>query len=573
MNLPSDRSRLYQRIALLIAGVLAFLMRFVLLGKVPLIDNEAVNALQALGISQASGQGISGDAGYVLLTSALFFVFGAGEAAARVWPAIAGTLLALTPWGFRRQLGENAAILMCFGLALDAGWVAISRQASSLSWGALFLVLAVLALVNKKSRLLGVFTALALLGGSGFWQGILGLAIAYGIYQWAFKPQPTPDEESSSTSGNIFQGINLREGGLWLMGSMLVLGTMLFLVPNGLSAAADGLVQAIQGWTQAGTITVPRLLLGLVVSQTLGFLFAIVALIRVFRTKDPLDTFLLVWWITALAFTLIYPAKQMVQMGWALLPMIALASRQLAVLITPAKQFKGTVFAYSAIVVVLLVFAWLTFISYFQPARPEVSTTVRILTTIFPLFILIGAAFVIRWYWNEETAGQGALWGLVGVLAIWGISAAWGATGLGLHPEGQLWRTGPMIDEVDLLHSTVADLSSWKMRAPGELELVVDNIDSPALRWALRDYRLVQYATSTASVSSPPMVITTEEPSPELAGTYRGQDFVLEVSPTWQMSLDEWLQWVAYKTVPVTKTNVILWARADLFPDAAGFNP
>ena len=69
------------------------------------------------------------------------------------------------------------------------------------------------------------------------------------------------------------------------------------------------------------------------------------------------------------------------------------------------------------------------------------------------------------------------------------------------------------------------------------------------------------------------MVITPDKPSPELADTYRGQDFVLEVNPTWQMSFDEWLQWVAYKTVPVSKTIVVLWARADLFPDAAGFNP
>jgi hypothetical protein len=187
--------------------------------------------------------------------------------------------------------------------------------------------------------------------------------------------------------------------------------------------------------------------------------------------------------------------------------------------------------------------------------------------------ILLGAFLVIRWFWCEETAGQGALWGLVAALTLWGVSAAWGGTGLGGHPEGQLWRTGAMIQDVDLIHDTVNQLSTWKMKAPGELELVIDGIDSPALRWELRDYHAAAYVTSAAKTASPAMIITTEKPSPELADTYRGQDFVLSSLPNWQMSYDEWLQWAAFKTVPVTKTNVILWARADLFPDAAGFAP
>jgi hypothetical protein len=130
-----------------------------------------------------------------------------------------------------------------------------------------------------------------------------------------------------------------------------------------------------------------------------------------------------------------------------------------------------------------------------------------------------------------------------------------------------------LIDEVDLIKSTVDDLSTWKLRVPGELDLVVEGIKSPALKWALRDYGNVKFVTSTPSTISPAMLITIDKPSPELAETYRGQDFVLEANPNWQMSFDEWLQWVAFKKVPASKTIVVLWARADLFPDAAGFNP
>lgn len=70
------------------------------------------------------------------------------------------------------------------------------------------------------------------------------------------------------------------------------------------------------------------------------------------------------------------------------------------------------------------------------------------------------------------------------------------------------------------------------------------------------------------------MAITADQPSPNLAATYRGQDFVLQVKPAWQtMTYSQWLGWIARNPVPLEKTTVVLWARSDLFPDAEGFNP
>ncbi|MHB1119146.1 MAG: hypothetical protein ACYC11_03705, partial [Bellilinea sp.] len=78
----------------------------------------------------------------------------------------------------------------------------------------------------------------------------------------------------------------------------------------------------------------------------------------------------------------------------------------------------------------------------------------------------------------------------------------------------------------------------------------------------------------SAPSSSPAVIITTDKPTPGLADTYRGQDFVLRVKPVWQdMTFEDWLQWTAFKSVPLEKSTVVLWARADLFLDAEGFNP
>ena len=562
-----------QYLVLILASVTTFLLRFVLLDRLPLTNSEAINALQALTGAQGGEHLIGGEAGYVLLTTAWFFLFGAGDGIARFWPALAGAALALTPWLFRRHLGEKAALLLCFGLAVDAGWTAVSRQAHGMTLAGLFIILALAALVNKKSRLLGVLTALALLGGPAFWLGAIGLGAAYALYKLVFQPQQIQSEEDEAEEIGIFEGINWKTAGIWFGGAALACGTLLFIIPNGLNSVFNGFAQYFINWSKPGDLNIWRLLLGFVISQPIGFLFGAIGLLRMFRSRNSLDIFLAVWWLTALALVLLNPGREMIQAGWASLPILALASRQLAGLLTTEVQGRWIAIAYSIIVVVLLVFAWLNFIAYFQAARPEVSTLIRVVTTIFPVLLLIGAAIVIRWFWSEETAGQGALWGLVAVLALWSFSAAGGNTGLGANPAGQIWRVDALVDEVDLLKTTVNELSTWKTNVAGELELVVEGIDSPALRWALRDYSQIKYVTSTASASSPAMLITGDKPSPELAETYRGQDFVLEINPSWQMSFDEWLQWAAYKKVPVSKTMVVLWARADLFPDAAGFNP
>jgi len=76
-----------QYLVLILASVTTFLLRFVLLDRLPLTNSEAINALQALTGAQGGEHLIGGEAGYVLLTTAWFFLFGAGDGIARFWPA------------------------------------------------------------------------------------------------------------------------------------------------------------------------------------------------------------------------------------------------------------------------------------------------------------------------------------------------------------------------------------------------------------------------------------------------------------------------------------------------------
>lgn len=573
----SDTDRTKQTLytaSLFLAGFLAFGIRIFLLGKQPITDVEAVNALQALGLSRGGVESIGSEPAYVGLTSILFFMFGAGNFGARLLPALSGAALALTPWLFRKQLGNRAALLLCFGLALDAGWTAISRQAFGMSWAGLFLVLALAALLARKSSLFGLFTALSVLGGSSFWQGAVGLGASAVLYFLVFRSLPNKDEESGKNQAGIFSGIVWKAFIVWFLGTLAVFGTLLLIIPNGINAAANGIVNYFAGWGRTSDTSVRVMLVGLALTQPLGLLFAGIGAVRAFLKNNALDIFLAVWWLVTLALALLYPAREMVNLGWAGLPMLALAARMISSLFDPRVDDWRAAIAEGLMAFALLVSVWLIFISFLHSGVTIKEYLQNLDPVIFLAIFALGIAFTFFAFWSQESASQGALWGLLAVLLIWVASAAWGEAGLGAYPESRLWTRGPVLDEVDLLEKTVSDLSSWKARVPGYVDLVVDDIDSPGLRWALRDYAQAEFVTSTSPSSSPPMVITADQPSPNLAETYRGQDFVLQVKPAWElMTYDQWLNWIAFKTVPLEKTKVVLWARADLFPDSEGFNP
>jgi len=81
----------------LVAFLLALMVRFLNLGTMALPDAEANWALQAMQAAHASPLQANfawgTQPGYVILTGVTFALFGASNGLARLWPALAGSLL------------------------------------------------------------------------------------------------------------------------------------------------------------------------------------------------------------------------------------------------------------------------------------------------------------------------------------------------------------------------------------------------------------------------------------------------------------------------------------------------
>ena len=113
-----------------LVGVGALALRLARLGAAPLSAPEAREALLAW--QAVTGQGMPGSTAYSpFLFSAnalLFLLFGAADATARLWPAVFGAALVLTPLLFRRRVGRVGALGAGAYLALSPTALLASRQ-------------------------------------------------------------------------------------------------------------------------------------------------------------------------------------------------------------------------------------------------------------------------------------------------------------------------------------------------------------------------------------------------------------------------------------------------------------
>jgi hypothetical protein len=99
---------------------------------------------------------------------------------------------------------------------------------------------------------------------------------------------------------------------------------------------------------------------------------------------------------------------------------------------------------------------------------------------------------------------------------------------------------------------------------------VIIKSDSPALHWTLRNFKQLQVVSTIPTQNLPSIIITHQnEQPPTLTAAYRGQDFDWWAYPGWVGALPQNVtSWITFRDAPLLYEQVILWARADLFPGA-----
>lgn len=581
-----------------LAFSLAVALRFAGLGALPLSEMEAKWALQALhtstsfsaGLAQGTPPLLGSQPAYILPTALLFFLFGATDFLARFLPALTGSLLVGLPFLFRQRLKPTPSLLLAFFLALDPGLIALSRQAGGPMPAVAFSLLAWAFWWRGNPRTAGALAALALLSGPALWPGLLGLGLAWGLGELSrLRLLPSAGEETSSITETDRGKVSTRRGDLQAAltagGAVLLLGgTLLFLSPNGMSAWLASLPDWLGGWGRPSDVPTERLLLALIVYQPLAVLFGLAALARGVWQGRRRYVRLGLWLCMALLLALVYPARQVSDLAWVMIPLWALAALELSHYLYWLPESREAI-GIGLLAALFLVFAWLDYTAIaLDPTNPAYLTPTQIqyggnilLENLPPMryFLLIAvfllllvSMLMVALGWSVRTAHLASVWGLTIFLGLYALGMAWGATGLRTPQGWELWQDGPRPAQANLLRETVEQLSAWNGGDGQGQEVTLVGLNSPALEWLLREQNL-HIVTGLDPLQTPPLVITTNQEGLNLSSAYRGQDFLWRQEPAWTtVDTYKWIHWSVFRKLPYTSETVILWVRTDLFPDA-----
>jgi hypothetical protein len=563
----------------LLAIGIALLLRLLNLGQSPLTDGEATLALQALQVARADTAAfIPGPyPAYIFLTGATFSIIGAGEFLARLWPVLAGTLLVCVPFFFRHELGRKTALVLAFWLAIDPGLVTVSRQVNGPMMALGFGLLALGLWHARHPAWAGIFAGLALLSGPAFWQGALMLGLAWLINSLLPRSAAHPGEVFDEAHEQVAYPARIQSlsGLAALITTVLVAGTYLLRYPEGLTTVVGSLTAYLSGWTIRSGLSPLTLIIALLVFQPLGMIFALVSLGRwlvrrlQYQVEGQYPLLLpLLWLLTSLILTLIYPSRQVNDLVWVLVPLLVIAAEGLSEYL-PEEKPHVISWLQAGLVFVLTVLLWNTLIATSQLALrsnlPTPAIQLGILLGILLLAVLTTALVALGWSW--QTSRDGLVWGLVAAFAVYSTSILWGSAQIRPGQPQELWGIPPGTGQVQLALGTLNDLSNWHTGLRDEID-IVSTVDTPSIRWALRNYRSARFTNELAPGDMPSVIITpSSAETPALTAAYRGQDFVWWVRPAWEGPVpDDFINWFTFRKAAVGYDYIILWARSDLFP-------
>jgi hypothetical protein len=545
-----------------LAFLLALGIRLPRLGDMPLNDDEATLALQALQLSQGLKPALGPHPAYLMFTTVLFFLHGGGtNFLARLAPALVGCLLVFVPLLFASRLKPRPALILAFFIAFEPGLVAISRQAAGPIFAITFLLGALGFLVQGKPRQAGLFAGLALLGGPSLWPGLLGLAIGWAILQ------PVAQRLTSNNQGIKVKPIHVDWKEILVAGllTFVVAGSLFFLVPNGLSAALASLQTYWNGWVTPSNMQAVWLLISLPAYQSFAILLAVITIVRGWRNGSLRVVPLSIWLLVSLLLAIFYPGRHVADLAWALIPLWALAALGLVRFIDVQPQERNEALGAIGLVAFLWVFGWFNFTAWVWAIPGQPAYTIHLSLVFGAIALLVVSLVLVAYGWSIRVAQVGAVWGLALGMGVLGLGGTLGATGVHGMMRPELWWPMAVPQQAGLLDKTVDDLSEWGMGYDNAVRVIIYRLRSPALEWALREHGAVTVdVLDVASV--PELVITDFAGDPALAASYRGQDFTWRQTTSWETAqARDWLRWLAYREMPQNGEIIILWAREDLF--------
>jgi len=576
------RSLITIEVALYLACfALAAGLRCLNLGLHPLNDAEAREALSVLRFLRGQPADLPASPAYFFFTYFEFLLLGADTFGARFIPALAGSLLALTPWFFRDLLGRSAALATSALLAISSGLIAASRTSD----GTLLTLLALLiglALLRREGRsaLFGAAVALgfAISGGAAFFTGALLLALTTVLFARAY-------------AGEALQRLVARvRAEAWpVLGALaltiLVVSTVGVIYRAGLGALGNSAVSWLQGFgLNAEGRSVFVIPVFLIAYEPLLLIFGLLGAVRAFLRHNTAGQIVAAFALLAFMFVVAYSGREIVDVVWLIVPLAALAGTTFAELLEAnfTRDEWPLTGALVAVLVIILGFASIKMLQFGEAVRLNpallqsvpggglIANAAGLILAVLALAVAVLVVYLFAAGWSARAARLGATLTAAAVLGLVTLGAGWGLAQVRPTEPVELWWPRPASDGVNRLVTTLRHVSDMAVGNEHEIDVTVQAGPDGALAWALRDFRKATFVSdSSAFITSRAVITPLEQNNPELGQAYAGQAF--DLYHYWfpeNLFFSEQLDWLAFRRAPaaspVQSERIILWVRQDV---------
>lgn len=512
---------------LFVIGVAAVIMRLTGLDATPLNSAEAIAALSAHNLWQPGAAGNDAVSPiYFALTTPLMPVFGSNDVVARLIPALFGIGLVLLPWLLHGRLGVIGALTASALLTVSPIFSIVSRSAggdSAALFAGLLLLIALLrhADDNDENWLLVAGGALGL--GLATTPLFFTLMLAWGA---AWLVQKAVGLPLIAQRPEISRGMR-RNAIITAVAVFLGITTILLWYPAGPGNAAAQFADWLSRFSFSAEFTTRlapllgllRYQLGLIILGAVGIVFSALK-------RDRFGIFCTNWIIAGLLLLLL-------QNG---------AMSTVTIVVLPLVLVSGVLFKHwfaeptgwekwlVAVGVVLFGMLLLVNIGRFLRAY---SYNTDVLPFIFILVfgVLLMAALlllIINLSNDAYVLVQGILLGVLALLLFTGWGTAWWLTHEAANDVRERWVASTVAthDDMQRFERIVRDVSAEKTGAPTDMT-VVSAIESPVLRWYLRNLRHVEFASGIPFTGDAEAVITSSEAEQPFEGDYLAMPFIL----------------------------------------------
>jgi hypothetical protein len=558
-------------ILILAAFIAALFIRLMNLDQVSLTDSEASLSMQALDIARGVHPTLSAQPFYILGTSILFYVFMASTFLARLLPALFGAGLVFLPCFLRKRIGDLPTLLLAFFFALEPGLVAASRTAGSDMLALVCTAFAAAFWLKKRPVPAGIFTGLAILCGEMFWYGLVVIGLTAAIVKWLIKPESIAAatgieaDQAEDPDGQKKQApeLALISGGI----VVILLGTLFFFQPSGLSAMAASIPQYFSGWVTASGVHPAMLAVAFCVYEFFILVYGLWGILQSWLKDDSYGKILSIWFLVSFVVSLIYSGRRVDHLLWTILPMSILAARAIGAFFDVPERHRASSLIYAVFVFIMIVFIYINLTGILAPGMTSENVQTRVIIIISAILVLLVATVLVAAGWSIPPAVYGLTFGVLASLTLGSLSTSMAFATVRETQRYELWGEQQILVDEPLVEQTVRELSDWKIGNQTELNITVVGLDTPSMRWALRDEQNTRYVDYLPGGSTPPIVISTSEEQPKGSTAYRGQDFTWSETPDWGgLAQGDWLTWLLWRKSPYQTSILTLWARIDLFP-------